>query len=299
MNKVIRGRKTKIYFAPNWGLSSRRIVQDYIKQTPGSAGVWNNLTYTLNLREADYLIIQDQCKKRFLEHKSPDKILYFSREAMTPQIHKLYPPDQVIRNSFWDGTNILWTKWWYPKKSAGGVCLTYDELIKEINPPRKDKILSSVQSDKRMSFGHILRHDFLGKFSSMHPDILDLYGPIKYANKKLPKNNKVHALDPYKYTLAFDNQNTIKSFFGTQFTDAILRWCVPIYWGGADLEKYFPKKSFLKIDIQNNQEKEICKIIDFVKSDNYESRIEDIKEARDLILNKYNMWPVIEEAIKG
>lgn len=288
----------KIYFAPNWGLTPSEMVKDYVKQTPKSSGIWNNLTYTLKFKEADYLIVQDQCDRRFLECMAPKKILYFSREAMTPQIHHLYSPNQVSRNSFWDGTNILWTKWWYPNKSSGGVGLTYDELKKEINPPKKDKMLSCVQSDKRMTYGHVLRHDFLGKFSSTYSDILDLYGPIRYANKKLLNNDKVNALDPYKYTLAFDNQNVIKDFFGTQFTDAILRWCVPIYWGGADLEKYFPEKSFLKIDITNNQEKEIDKVVNILNSDDYESRLEHIREARELILNKYNMWPVIEKAIE-
>ena len=287
----------KVYFAPNWGLTSKQMVQDYIKQSPNTSGVWNNLTYTLDFKEADYLVVQDQCDRRFLQHMPPEKILYFSREAMTPQIHQLYPPDQVNRNSFWDGTNILWTKWWYPNKSSGGVGLTYDELKKEISPPEKGKILSCVQSDKRMTYGHVLRHDFLGKFSSMHTDMLDLYGPIRYANKELLNNDKVNALDPYKYTLAFDNQDIIKDFFGTQFTDAILRWCVPIYWGGADLQKYFPEKSFLKIDITKDQEKEIDRVVDFLKSDDYESRLDHIREARELILDKYNMWPVIEEAI--
>jgi hypothetical protein len=132
---------------------------------------------------------------------------------------------------------------------------------------------------------------------SLCPNLLDLYGPISYANKELDNNDKTNALDSYKYTLAFDNQDIARDFFGTQFTDAILRWCVPIYWGGADLEKYFPKKSFLKIDITKDHQKVVEDIVKFIEQDDYESRIDDIRKARKLILDRYNMWPVLERVI--
>jgi hypothetical protein len=287
----------KIYFAPNWGLTSEQMVQDYIKQSPNNSGVWSNITYTVDENEADYVVVQDQCDPHLIQRFEKEKILYFSREAMTPQIQQFYPPSQVSRNSFWDGTNILWTKWWYPNKSSGGIGLTYDQLKKEQTPPKKSDILSCVQSDKRMTYGHVLRHDFLGKFMSLCPNLLDLYGPISYANKELDNNDKTNALDSYKYTLAFDNQDIARDFFGTQFTDAILRWCVPIYWGGADLEKYFPKKSFLKIDITKDHQKVVEDIVKFIEQDDYESRIDDIRKARKLILDRYNMWPVLERVI--
>ena len=103
-------------------------------------------------------------------------------------------------------------------------------------------------------------------------------------------------MDDYKYCLAFDNQNTIKPFFGTQFTDAILRWCVPLYWGGAALEDYFPTDSFIKIDIQDPDA--INTIESKLSIDDYKKRLPAIKRARELILNQYNMWPLIENVIK-
>ena len=39
-------------------------------------------------------------------------------------------------------------------------------------------------------------------------------------------------------------------------------------------------------------------MIEIVQNDDYESRIPAIKEARELILNKYNMWPMINEIIQ-
>ena len=72
----------KVYFAPNWGLSSEAMVSDYIKQTPGCLGIWNNIKYTLDPHAADYLVIQDQCDKELMNLFEVHQRLYFSREAV-------------------------------------------------------------------------------------------------------------------------------------------------------------------------------------------------------------------------
>ena len=146
-----------------------------------------------------------------------------------------------------------------------------------------------------MTEGHRLRYNFLVDFMNNNSDLLDLYGSINFKNKELKNDDKFYALSNYKYCLAFDNQDTIKNFFGTQFTDSILYWTVPIYWGGADLDRFFPKESFIQIDIRKPNEME--RVIDIIQNDDYKSRLPAIKEARELILNKYNMWPMLDEII--
>ena len=160
-------------------------------------------------------------------------------------------------------------------------------------PITKNKNLSCIQSNKIDNHGHQLRRNFISDFNSNYD--LDLYGAISFSNKVLPTNNKCEGLDQYKYCLAFDNQNTIKPFFGTQFTDSILRWCVPIYWGGAALEDYFPEDSYIQIDIEKEGIGD--DINNFLLNDDYNKRIPALKEARELILNQYNMWPLIENII--
>lgn len=284
----------KIYFAPNWGLTPQQMVADYAQQTPEERGIWGNIQYTLNPSEADYLIIQDQCSDSLLNQFPINKRLYFSREALTPNVINHYR-GKVVNCSFWDNQSILWTKWWYPNKSSGGINKTYDQLKSE-TPIKKPNLLSCIQSNKRTTYGHQLRHKFLSEFVSKYPNLLDLYGAINCSNKILPDNDKSNGLDPYKYCLTFDNQNTIKPFFGTQFTDTILRWGVPLYWGGAALEDYFPENSFIKINIEDPNC--IDNVIKFLETDNYEQRIPAIKEARELILDQYNMWPLINFIIQ-
>ena len=89
---------------------------------------------------------------------------------------------------------------------------------------------------------------------------------------------------------------SIEDFFGTQFTDSILRWTVPFYGGGANLSKFFPEKSFIKINPSDLSEVDRVKSI-IENNDDYKDRIDALCEARELILNKYNIWPTIKNII--
>ena len=61
------------------------------------------------------------------------------------------------------------------------------------------------------------------------------------------------------------------------------------------MDRFFPKDSYIQIDIRKSNE--LDRVIDIIKNDDYESRISALKEARELILNKYNVWPMINEIL--
>ena len=94
--------------------------------------------------------------------------------------------------------------------------------------------------------------------------------------------------------MAFDN-GQYNNYFGTQFTDAILSWTVPIYWGSPNIAEFFPEGSYISFDASNPDE--VHRIVSTLKRDDYEKRIPALKEARQLILNKYNIWPTVYEAL--
>tara|TARA_Y100000034_G_scaffold74376_1_gene89498 strand:- start:13 stop:942 length:930 start_codon:yes stop_codon:yes gene_type:complete len=285
----------KIYFVPNWGLTSEQMVDDYKNQTPDCSGVWEDIQYTLNPNEADYLIIQDECNKDLWDKFEPEQRLYFSREALTPNSIDNFPEEECQHFSFWDETGYLWTKWWYPNKSSGGINMTYDELVNLEPMGEKLYDISCILSNKEMCYGHSRRKKFVFEFSSKKRNFMDIYGSVICNNKMLENNDKRSGLMNYNYHLAFDNQDTIKDFFGTQFTDALLCWTVPIFWGGGDGHKYFPEGSYETFNVDDYDE--IDRIVDIVESGDYLSRLPAIKKARELILNKYNMWPTIKNFI--
>jgi hypothetical protein len=286
----------KVLFAPCWGQSSAEILNELRHQSPGGEGRWGSIIGTDNVNEANFLVVQDNCESELWNRFHPKQRLYFSREALDSVSIQQY--SGCIKFSYWDGSGWLWTKWRYGKGSNGGLDMSYDELIAE-SPVEKTKSIACVLSNKVINEGHRLRIDFAKKIIDEESFSLDLFGGVSFKNKKFIDNNKRDSLDDYKYCLAFDNQDIIRDFFGTQFTDAVLRWTVPVYWGGADLNKYFPKGSYIQIDIRNPEEAiETIKTI-LADPDDYQTRLDALAEARKLILDKYNVWPTMLQVIRN
>ena len=284
----------KFYFAPTPWSSSEQVYNDYRFQTPNNLGIWEDIEATTNLDEAEFLVIQDECyDSNVLSRFEPRKRLYFNREALSTHLKNQYPSSEFNRFSYWDGTGYLPLRWWYGSNwSSGGVNQDYDSLM-NLELPEKTKSLCCVLSDKEMTEGHILRKKFTQNFIRKYN--FDLYGSVGFRNSEIPNNDKFSVLKQYKYCLGFDNQDFIKDFFGTQCTDTLLAWTVPIFWCGQDLSKYLPEGSFIQFNARDLNE--IDRIVDIIENDDYESRIPAIKEAREYLLNKHNFFPTIKKLI--
>lgn len=284
----------KFYFAPTPWSSSEQVYNDYRFQTPNNLGIWEDIQATTNLDEAEFLVIQDECyDSNVLSRFEPRKRLYFNREALSTHLKNQYPSSEFNRFSYWDGTGYLPLRWWYGSNwSSGGVNQDYDSLM-NLELPEKTKSLCCVLSDKEMTEGHRLRKKFTQNFIEKYN--FDLYGSVGFRNSEIPNNDKFSVLKQYKYCLGFDNQDFIKDFFGTQCTDTLLAWTVPIFWCGQELSKYLPEGSFIQFNARDLNE--IDRIIDIIENDDYESRIPAIKEAREYLLNKHNFFPTIKKLI--
>lgn len=278
---------------PAWGDSAETIYDTMKLQTPNANGMWLDMEATLDIDKADYYIIQD-----YTDMQIPDisKAYYFAREV--PGAGRVDHIPEAKKFSWLDKSSYLYTKWVYPGEMTGGVSLSYDFLTSQ-EPPIKKRDVLCIQSDKYFLEGHKKRVNFIKKLVGDYRDEIDLFGSIRvllsyYGHGETRVDNKFAKLKDYKYCLAFDN-GQYDNYFGTQFTDAILSWAVPIYWGAPNILDFFPKDSFISFDASSMDEPR--RIMEILESDSYEKRLPALREARDLILNKYNIWPTIYEAI--
>ena len=89
------------------------------------------------------------------------------------------------------------------------------------------------------------------------PDLCDIYGAgwtnelgksykesEKYHNNVISNNTKYDGLINYKYSLCVENCLALKIIF-RKFTDSILCWTIPIYYGCTNISEYFPKHHFI------------------------------------------------------
>lgn len=144
--------------------------------------------------------------------------------------------------------------------------------------------------------GHLLRMEFFDRLTRRYPGFVDVYGRGDFSGEyyKGVVNDKWDGLAPYRYSLAIENYKG-KNYFTEKISDALLAWCMPIYWGCTNLPEFLPEDSYVWIDIEGEGAPE--KVKDVVESRRREENLDAIAEARDRILHKYQIWPTVNRAV--
>lgn len=269
----------KIYFASTPWSDSKQLLENFIHQTPSNLGIWGNITYTLDKNEADYIIVMDEST----EQVEPKKVIFFGRE---PHYVGTKTWDQESYGNYHHelGNSWLAMTWWTK--------LPFNELVNM--DPVKTKDLTVIDSGKRYTPYHNFRVDLINHFLGKYPDSIDCYGGI--CNNSLPYRDKTNGLMNYRYNLVLENGKT-DFYFSEKFCDPLLFLTMPIYKGCKQIDKFFPKNSYIEFDDSKGVEYATDMILEYSKSSFREENIENLKEARDLTLNKYNIWSTISFAV--
>ena len=150
---------------------------------------------------------------------------------------------------------------------------------------------------------HVDRLLFLDKFVSKYPSI-DIFGHMHgQAMEDHPSYKgalnydgkcKFRGLVGYEYSLVLENV-LAPNTWSEKPCDALLSWALPIYSGASNFGEYIPKESFYQIDVDSV---DVEDIIDYISRPPSETQIEALKEARNLLLFKWNIWPSIDKILK-
>lgn len=258
---------------------------DIFKQTPNRARMWKSIEFTEEeVEECDILLCLSYPKKDIivkcaeawiLSQEPPSRIRLWEKDS-----YKFF--DKIF--STWEDTPYRSQPCthWFPKR-------TYNELTR-LTPPIKTKNLSWITSTNNDLYGHRLRLKLLKYLKSTHLDF-DLFGRgFTFVE------DKADSLLNYKYSLAIENFSA-NDYWTEKISDCFLCWTVPFYWGALNIDKYFPKGSFIKID-PNNSNKTFEIIRETINNNYYESHIEDIREARAIVLESYQLFPYTSNLIK-
>lgn len=287
-----------IIFFCNWNNNSKQLLDRYKLMTKNNLGIWNNLKGVSNIVEADVIVFIEGIPKNFnLDLLNGKKVICFPRE---PLIKKNWENITYLSNYTYNNIIHVVTNPQFINKN-------YD-FLNNLIYKNKSKCFSAIISNKKQGIGYELRRNILISFSKKYPSICDIYGAgwnnelgISYKGElgcyHSNNNNKITKFDGlinYKYSLCIENCS-IKNYFTEKFTDAILCWTIPIYYGCTNINEYFPKNSYYWIDITNPNS--INDIYEIVNKPITKENIKALKIARDLILNKYNIWNTIEQLL--
>lgn len=286
-----------IIFYCNWGNEPKELLNRYKLMTLDNIGIWNNLKGVSNIDEADVVIFLEGIPKHFNLNINK-KIICFPRE---PLIKKNWETIPFLSHYTYDNLICVVTNPQFINKDY--------TFLKNLPYKESTKSFSAIISNKKSGLEYELRIKTLISLSKKYPYICDIYGAgwnnelgISYKgklgcyhnNKNKNALTKYDGLIDYRYSLCIENCS-IKNYFTEKITDSILCWTIPIYYGCTNIQDYFPKDSYYWVDIT----KPNCldEIIEIVNKPITEKNIAALKEARDLILNKYNIWSFIEKMI--
>ncbi len=293
----------KVMFHCDWSSSSEDLLNTYKLHTPNESGIWNTIQGTSNMSEADYHVVMDGGVP---DNVLLSKVLYFQREEPEIKPPKLdWPDDLLFQGTFTDRKHYFVPTWRIVK--------SYDFLKNlKYNPDDKKHMISSITSGKLDASGHRKRVNFLMNLVDRTNDIhiygrygIERFGNISSCYKGLLDgkshgdgiNCKFDGLYPYHYTTAFENSPCYNNVTEKAF-DAIISWTIPIYWGCPNISDYLPEGSYHHIqDIEDPYA--IEQVLEIMKNPPTKKNIEALTEAREMILNKRNIWAEVESIING
>ncbi|MFH0892355.1 MAG: glycosyltransferase family 10 [Candidatus Falkowbacteria bacterium] len=282
---------------PHWPL---------IRQTPESKGVWGNCRFFINddaIGQCDYWVIIDGLRKIETADCPPKNTILITSEPPGKKKYKRTFVNQfntIITSHYLNRSNTInsqqalpWMVGWKYEpgdKNQNYTQKSYDDL-KAADNIEKTKLISAISSDKaytrglkqRIKFIKILKKHFVGK--------IDIYG--RNLNTFA---DKWDVIAPYKYHIVLEN-SAQNDYWTEKLSDCFLAGAYPIYYGCPNIFHYFSKGSLAPINI--SKPAEAIKIIDrTIEGGLYERSVAEIKKAKNLILDKYNLFPMLCDLIE-
>ncbi len=164
--------------------------------------------------------------------------------------------------------------------------------------PEKSRPCSWITSGIDRTANHRKRLAFLELLQG-HQLNVDLYGRDlpAWANSNGAVGNKWHAMAPYYYNLAIENYADNGWYVSEKLWDALLSWCLPIYYGGAAADKLLPPGSFLRLPSLDEAGLRYIQDVTATPDAWYEAK-EAIAEARHIILHELNLLNWFSEFVQ-
>lgn len=270
---------------------------NWLRQFPNGKPQWGEFDFLFNsnLLDYDWLVVFDDINEKIVLKDGFKNTLHIATEPPTIVNYDEYFLRQFsyvvqIQSNLNHGGNIsspLGLNWHIgvSKKRE----LYYEDIDMLFNFPKK-KLLSVITSNKSFTKEHKKRIEFVKKLKDYYGDNIDFYG--RGFNDM---DDKLVALKDYRFHVVIEN-SVYDNYFTEKITDCFLAGSFPLYHGCKNLENYFPKDSFCRIDI-NDFDKSIS-IIDSAISNNLDIKnYRFLESAKYKVLEKYNIFPLIVDLI--
>ena len=256
-----------------------KTIKKYAQYSDKRFAYWDEFAFTADLLpDCDALLIFNTPAENIHTFCHPERVIAFMMEPGVrekhpwmfkglDQYHKVYSPVGRSANTILSHGFLGW----YSHHNFA--------FFKNLAIPEKTRSVSCIASGLQQLEGHRLRLSFIKTLQQQFGQ-MDFFGRDTHF---LP--DKMDGLLPYRYSIAIENSSQ-PHYFTEKINDCFLAYTVPVYYGCKNIGRYFPERSFVQIDIENPKQS-IDQIQSLLVNDDWQSRLEAVKEARELVLTKY------------
>ncbi len=289
------------------GLCRGRSHATFLRQFPGNFPQWGECLFDFDVdcRDYDWLVVYQDLppddsffteeklacprEKTMLITGEPSTITVFGKDYLRQFgcILTFQEPWAMRHpNVIFHHPGLLW---YYGLPADKGKFLTWD-LLAASPLPKKTRLISTVCSQRTGNITlHSTRVDFTWRLKEDLPE-LDIFG-----HGVNPMNDKAEALDAYMFHIAVEN-HVYDHHLTEKLPDAFLGYTLPFYHGAPNADEYFPKESFIPIDINDYQRsRDIIK--SHLRNNEYRDRLPYIIEARRRVLEEQNLFAIVSRKI--
>jgi len=139
---------------------------------------------------------------------------------------------------------------------------------------KKSKKVSTIVSKKKYLKGHKLRHE-----------LCKVEGVQKFGNSVKYIKDKTDALRDFRYSVTVENCS-INNYFTEKLIDCFVTGTIPVYWGCANIGKYFNMGGIIMVNNLKDLKKKIASFTD----ERYNSALPAIKDNYNRALEYTNMF---------
>jgi len=275
----------RIMFFSTW-TSSENLLKEYKNMLPNGRK-WMSYEGTSDYKEADILVVMEGSDNKNVYTEKEKKLICFPREPedinQSKEYMMYFPLSNHLKFTYDDIYHSVSQFNFMQKDINYFLSLMYRDC-------KKSRNVSCIVSNKRHTKGAISRLNFLKKIQNECPNFVDVFGRERKEIK-----SKCEGLIPYRYSICMENTRR-KNYFTEKFTDAMMCWTIPIYWGCHNIGQYFPSDSFYEIDIESNNC--ISTLIEILHKPIMEKNIKAMHHARNLIFSRYNIWNTIDSVLQ-
>ncbi|MER9007650.1 MULTISPECIES: glycosyltransferase family 10 [unclassified Mesorhizobium] len=281
-------------------LDSWGVLDDAIHQlTPKGSGIWNNVAFVRTTSFVpDWHIVFNSASLFGLPvdiEASPNRTIFAIGEPPT-KAHRAFHEGQGKNTIVLTSDAELVARQNAARRfvlsppitRSWSVNKTYDQLLvsEVMDKPLR---LSWITSNIALLKGHRYRLAFLERLRKELD--FDLFG----RGFRLI-GDKWNALAPYRYSIAFENTRA-DYYFTEKLMDCFVAETMPIYYGSPAITRFFPSDSMVLIDPEDKNV--IQKIQEIINSDLWKERRGAIREAKRLVLEKYNTFAYLAGFIES